>query len=66
MTWLLRIRAWIRARLGRSAGLTAHSVAYESGACRECGGRSAVLEGRCWYCRTGNEPVTEPMVWTGD
>jgi len=38
-------------------------VAYERGGCRECGRTNAVINGLCWYHRTGNVPVEEPMVW---
>jgi hypothetical protein len=38
-------------------------VVYAKGVACECGETSAVLDGKCWYCRTGNTPVKEPMVW---
>lgn len=61
-----RLRALLDRLLGRKPTPELGKVTYETGRCQQCGGDSAVINGSCWYCRTGNEPVTEPMVWSGD
>lgn len=62
-----RLISAIRRALGLDRGLIAAGgrVVYESAGCRECGRTNAVIDGLCWYHRTGNEPVEEPMAWDG-
>jgi hypothetical protein len=62
-----RLIASIRRLLGLERALVQAGgrVAYESAGCRECGRTNAVIGGLCWYHRTGNEPVEEPMSWDG-
>ena len=62
-----RLLAAIRRAFGLQPALVQAGghVVYEAGACRECGRTTAVINGRCWHCRTGNPPVEEPMTWAG-
>lgn len=61
-----RIRELIARLLRRRPEPELGKVAYDTSKCSRCGDTSAVMDGLCWYCRTGNERVSEPMVWTGD
>lgn len=62
---IARIRAAIARLLGRRQAVPLGKVVYEKGSCQQCGRTNAVRDGLCWFCRTGNEPVDEPMSWSG-